>query len=160
MSQSRSRGAAAITQVEYGTNDVDLQHFDFDQTSDEYIQYTVIMPDNYDGGTITAQFIWTANSASTNSVVWGIQGRSYGDNEAIDATWGTAQTVTDANGSSANTVRISSATSAVTLAGTPAGGEMVQFRLYRDANNGSDNLAADARFIACKVEYGVNAYSD
>lgn len=157
---STTSGSAINTKVEFTTNDQDLYLLDFDQSTDEFAQWTVVMPDSYDGGTITAVFIWTANSTSTNSVVWGIQGRAYADGDAIDATWGTAQTVTDANGSSANTVRISSATPACTLAGTPAGGQLVQLRAYRDADNGSDNLAADARLIAVKIEYGINAYSD
>lgn len=157
---STTAGAASNVKVEYVTNDQDLYHLDFDATTDENAQWTVIMPDSYSGGTITAQFYWTANSTSTNSVVWGIQGRAYADGDAIDQAWGSAQTVTDANGSTANTVRISSATSAVTLAGSPAGGQLVQFRVYRDADNGSDNLAVDARLIAVKVEYPINSYTD
>jgi hypothetical protein len=57
-------------------------------------------------------------------------------------------------------VRISSATAACTLAGSPAGGQLAQIRVYRDADNGSDTLAVDARLIAVKIEYGINAYSD
>ncbi len=156
---STTAGAAAVTKVEYATNKQNLQLVDFDPTTDEFVEWTVVMPDNYDGSTITAVFVWLANSSSTNAVVWGLQGRSYADNEAIDQAWGTAQTVTDANNGT-NTINISAATSAITFAGTPAGGEMVQFRLYRDADNGSDTLAADARFIACKIEYGITQYSD
>jgi hypothetical protein len=152
---STTSGAAANTKVEYPTNDVDMYHLDFDPTADEFAQWTVAMPDNYDGGTVTAQFHWTANSTSTNSVVWGIQARAYADNDAIDQAFGTAQTVTDANGSSANTLRKSAATSAITIGGTPAAGNLVQFRVYRDADNGSDNLAADARLIAVKLQYGI-----
>jgi len=157
---STTSGAAANVKVEYATNDQDLYHLDFDQTSDEFAQATVAMPDNWDGSTVTAVFYWTANSTSTNSVVWAIQGRAYADGDAVDAAWGTAQTVTDANGASANTVRISAATADVTVAGSPAGGQLVQFRIYRDADNGSDNLAADARLIAVKIEYGISGYSD
>lgn len=157
---STTAGAATNTKVEYTTNDQDLYHLDFDQTTDENAQWTVVLPDSYSGGTVTATFIWTANSTSTNSVVWGFQGRAYADGDAIDATWGTAQTVTDANGATANTVRISSATAAVTLAGSPAGGQLAQFRVYRDADNGSDTLAVDARLIAVKIEYPINTYTD
>jgi hypothetical protein len=157
---STTSGSATNTKVEFTTNDQDLYFLDFDQSTDEFAQWTVVMPDSYTGGTITAAFIWTANSTSTNSVVWGLQGRAYADGDAIDATWGTAQTVTDANGASAYTVRISSATAAITLAGSPAGGQLVQLRAYRDADNGSDTLAADARLIAVKIEYPINSYTD
>jgi hypothetical protein len=109
------------------------------------------MPSDYNGGTVTAVFYWLSTSASTNSVVWGLAGRSYGDNEAIDQAYGTAVEVTDAN-NAANTVNISAATAAITLAGTPAASEYVQFRAYR-LGSGSDTLAATARLISVRITY-------
>lgn len=51
----------------------------------------------------------------------------------------------------ADEVHITAESGAVTLAGGPAGGELVQFRLYRDAVN--DTLAQDARLLGVKVYY-------
>jgi hypothetical protein len=68
----------------------------------------------------------------------------------VDQAWGTAQYVDDtfiANGD----VHITSATSAITLAGTPAASEMVQFRVYRDVAN--DDLAGDADLLAVRVTF-------
>jgi hypothetical protein len=149
---STTNGCAAAQQIEYGTNDVDVFVLDFDPDTDEFAQWSVVMPSDYDGGTVTAVFYWLANSASTNSVVWALQGRSYADSDAIDQAWGTAQTVTDANNAQ-NDVNISSATAAITLNGGPAASELVQFRAYRDADNGSDNLAADARLVSIRVTF-------
>ena len=137
--------------VEYGTNDVDMYHLDFDQTSDEFAQWTVVMPNDWDASTITAVFYWTAASGA-GDVVWGMQGRSYGDDEAIDQAWGAAQTVTDTL-LLANDVHITAATGSITLAGTPAASELVQFRCYRDADSGSDTLTADARLIAIRITF-------
>lgn len=139
-------------QVEYGTNDVDLWLADFDPTSDEYIQWDVGSPSDWDGGTVTGVVRWLADSASGDSAVWGLQGRSYADGEAIDQAWGAAQTVTDAN-TGQNQENVSAATAAITLAGTPAAGERWHFRGYRDADNGSDDLAADARLIGIMVTF-------
>jgi len=112
------------------------------------------MPSNWNASTVTAKFVWLANSASTNSVIWGLQGRAFADSDAVDQAWGTAQTAAEAN-NAANDINISAATSAITLAGTPAASQMVQFRAYRDANAGGDDLAADARLISIIVDYGV-----
>ena len=139
-------------QVEYGTNDVDLYLADFDPDTDEFMQWTVVMPADYDAGTVTGQFYWLANTTSTNSAVWGLQGRSYADADAIDQAWGVAQTVTDANNGQ-NQLNISGLTGAITLAGGPAASELVQFRAYRDADNGSDNLTSDARLIGIRVTF-------
>jgi hypothetical protein len=138
--------------VEYGTNDIDLYLADFDQTSIEYMQWDLAMPSDYDGGTVTAVFYWLADSASANSVVWGLQGRCRGDGEAIDQAWGTAQEATDAN-TGQNQENISAATAAITLAGTPAASEAVTFRVYRDPTDGSDDLAADARLTKVRITF-------
>lgn len=111
------------------------------------------LPADYNGSTITAKFYWTANSTSANSVVWGIQGVSVADNETLDVTSGTAQTVTDAHNAAAYKLNISAATSAITLGGTPAAGELVSWVIYRDSSSGSDTLAATARLIAVVLSY-------
>jgi hypothetical protein len=152
-------GSSAVTQVQYATNLQNLQHLDFDAATRENAQWTLVMPDSWDAGTITATFYWTSG-ATSGDVIWGIEGRSYGDNEAVDATWGTAQTVTDTATAVASSVRISAATAAVTLAGTPAGSEAVQIRIFRDAAAVGDTMAGDARLIAIKIEYVISSYSD
>jgi hypothetical protein len=111
------------------------------------------MPPAYGGGTVTAIFIWTANSTSTNSVVWSCQGRAYGNGITIDQAYGTLQSVTQANTSTALQVQISSATAAITLAGSPAASQFVQFRVGRNAGAGSDNLAATAMLLAVIITY-------
>jgi len=116
------------------------------------MQWSVVMPSDYDGGTVTAVFVWLADSASGNSVVWGLQGRAFADSDAVDQAWGTAQTATDAN-QAQNDINISAATAAITLAGGPAASEFVNFRAYRDADNVSDDLAADARLTAIRITF-------
>ena len=105
----------------------------------------------YNGGTITAQFIWACTGGgAAETVDWAIQGRSYGDNEAIDQAWGAAVVVTD-TWQADDTVHLSDATAAVTLAGTPAAGELVQFRVYRDVSG--DDLAVDADLLMVIIKY-------
>lgn len=111
------------------------------------------MPSDYAGGTITAKLYWTANSTSTNSVVWEIQAVAIADNEVLDVPVGTAQSVTDANKSTAYKLNVTDATSAITIAGTPAAGELVVLAVLRNAGNGSDTLAATARLIAVVITY-------
>jgi hypothetical protein len=152
---STTGGCSALTQVETTTNLQNVRFFDFDKDTAEYAEWTVIMPWNWDGGTLTAQFYWFSNSApATKDVVWAIQGRSYNDNEVVDQAWGTAVVVTDTV-TSAGRLLISSATPAITLAGTPAAGELVQFRVYRNAAAAGDTLTNDARLFGIKLAYGV-----
>jgi hypothetical protein len=131
---------------------VDLWVLDFDPAADENAQWSLVMPSDYNGGTVTAVFYWIANSSSTNGVAWFIQGNAYGDNEAVDLSWGTAVGVTDANNGT-HKLNISPASAAVTLAGSPAASELVQFRVYRDVSDGADTLAVDARLVAVKLSF-------
>jgi len=149
---STTDGASTPTKVEMATNKQNLFYPSFPTALKKYIEWDFVMPDDYNGGTITAEFFWTANSASTNSVVWGIQARAYADNDAIDGTWGTAIEVTDANGSAAYTDRKSAATAAITIANSPLAGKSVRFRAYR-LGSGSDNLAVAALLKLVRINY-------
>jgi hypothetical protein len=149
---STTSGCAANAKTEYGTNDADLYTLDFDADANEYAQWTIpAMPSDWDAGTLTATFIWTAASG-TGDVIWALQGRAYANDDAIDAAWGTAQTATDTLIATGD-IHVTSATSAITLAGSPAAGQLVQLRVYRDADAGGDTLAADARLLGVKLVY-------
>jgi hypothetical protein len=133
------------------TNKINTDELLFDPATAEYAQAAVVMPSNWNAGTVTAKFHWTASTGS-GAVVWALSGRAYADNNALDQATGTAQTVTDTL-LTVNYEHITAATSAITLAGSPAAGQLVIFQLYRDATNGSDTLASDARFLGVEISY-------
>jgi hypothetical protein len=154
---ARTTSGAASGTSESSTNKVMTVTLDFDAGTDEFAQFQIAMPKGWNESTVTAQFIWTAGN--TGNVVWGIQGVAHSDDDALDAAFGTAQTVTDGV-TAAGDVMISAATDAVTIAGTPAEGDLVTFQVYRDADNGSDTLAVDAKLIAVRLLYTTNAATD
>ena len=157
---SETSGCGAVKQDELATNNHNFFTLDFDATSQEYAEWELTMPDNWDGGTVTATFYWQHAATTVNfGVRWGLQGRSYGDNEAINQAWGTAQEVTDTGGTTTNLYK-SDATSAITLAGTPAAGEFVRWRAYRLPSHAGDTMAIDANLKAIKIEHGINNYSE
>lgn len=145
---------AALSKYESATNKQSYYTLDFDQTTDEYAQWNFAMPANWNGGTVTATFYWTASGGS-GDVVWALQGRAYANDDAIDQAWGTAQTTTDTLTATSD-LDISPATGAITLAGSPAAGQWVAFRVYRDASAGGDTLNADALLIGIQVTYGLS----
>lgn len=157
--QSSTAGATS-TQWESTTNKQNTWAPEFASTTANYVEWTTVMPSSYDGGTMTAVFYWMTTSSAATYATWGIQAVAYGDSDTFDASWGTAVTTTDAN--QANTdVNISAASAAFTIAGTPAGDKMVQFRVYRDKSaTGGDTLGAVARLVGVRIEYGVSTFSD
>jgi hypothetical protein len=150
---SLTNGASGPNSNNFSSNAVDLFSLDFDPSTEQYAQWCFVMPSDWDGGTITARFVWLADDATTNAVIWGVQGRAYGDGDAIDQAWGTAQEVSDANGGTANQVRISGASSAMTFAGTPAASEVVAVRVYRKAADAGDSLSVSAALLHVLLTY-------
>jgi len=148
---STTNGCSANTLVEYGTNDQDLYHLDFATGADKFAQWTTVLPDDYNAGTVTAIFYWTCTGGgSAETVKWYLQGFAYADDAPIDSTWGTAVGVADtwiADGD----VHVTAATGAITIGGGPAAGELCQWRVYRDVSE--DDLGVDARLLAVKIIY-------
>jgi hypothetical protein len=156
LTANTTNGPASGT-TETGTHKVMLSTLDFDQSTDESAQITIPMPKSWNEGTVTAQFGWTAGA--TGDVVWGCSAVALSDDDAVDAAFGTAQTVTDAV-TAAGDLMWSAATAAITIAGTPAAEDLVVFKFYRDADNGADTLAADAKLIAVRIKFTINAGDD
>lgn len=158
MKSRATNGATVNSANETTTNKINYDSRDFNASTAKYVQFTFAMPKSWNEGTVTAQFLWTVASG-TGNVVWGIQGVSISNDAVLDAAFGTAQTVTD--GVTATTDLMQSAfTSAVTIAGSPASEDLVVYQVYRDASNGSDTLTTDAKLIAVRLNFTVNAADD
>jgi hypothetical protein len=149
---SNTIGCTGPNKTETSTNKLCVQTLDFVNGSQTYAEWTGYLPTNYTtSATITATFVWMASGTSTNSVIWGLQAGAYADGVVLDTALGSAVEVTDAHMNVANKVQISSATGAITIAGTnPAAGNLVQFKAYR---KGSDNLAVPANLLQIIITY-------
>lgn len=146
-----TNGAGINTLESSATNKINYDVLEFDSATAEYAQAIVVMPSNYNNGNVTARFYWTATSNSgTPTVTWGIRGRAYGDNVAIDTALGSVVTVQDTV-TTANYMLVSSATAAVTIDGTPAANKAVIFEFSRDPS--VDDLAVDARLLGVEISY-------
>lgn len=157
---SVSGGAAPLAVIASAANQPDIATLDFDPTTIEYAQFAIPMPKKWNAGTITVRFRWSHAATTTNfGVVWAVQAVGVGDDDTIAVNFGTAQSVTDTGGTT-NDLYISSETSAITVGGSPAKGDTVFFRVYRDATNGSDTMAIDARLHGVDVFVTTDADTD
>jgi hypothetical protein len=145
----RTTTGCGVDSREQATNKVNTDELLFDTASEEFAQALVVMPNNYNNSTLTARFYWTAASGS-GGVAWGVSGRAYGDDDALDAASGTRVVVTDTF-ITANDVHVTSTTGAVTIAGTPAANKAINFQIVREVGNGSDTLGVDARLLGVEI---------
>lgn len=155
----RTTNGPSVGTVELGTNKIMVVSLDFDAATNEYAQFGVRMPKGWNESSVTGYFLWSSAISGTNAVVWGLQAVALSDDDAIDAAFGTAQTVTDAQTAQGDLMQ-SAETGALTVAGTPAAGDWVVFQVYRDAASGSDTLAGDARLHGVVVIYTTDAAND
>lgn len=144
---------------EYGTNDIDIDHYAFDAgATKERVQFKAVMPDNWDRGTVRAKFYWSSDTGSTtgDTVEWAIKAGALSDSDAIDAALGTPQVMSDAllanNGTD---LQLTGAAPAVTVGGTPALGDAVVFEVYRNTD-GTDDMAEDAWLMGVLLQYKKN----
>lgn len=151
---------AASAQVETSTNKVNLRVLDFDAATEEYACFWITFPKSWNEGTLTFEAYWLTAGTSTGDVIWALQGVAESDGDALDAAYGTAATVTDAGSGTANQIRRTAESSAVTIAGTPAEGDVVHLRVARDADAGGDTLTGDARLLGIKLLFSTNAGTD
>jgi hypothetical protein len=146
----RTTGGCGVDSREIGaTNRANVDELLFDTATEEFAQALVVMPSNYNNSTLTARFYWTASSGS-GGVAWGLGGRAYGDDDALDQASGTRQVVTDTL-ITANDVHVTSATSAITIDGTPAANKAINYQISREVGNASDTLAVDARLLGVEI---------
>jgi len=148
----RTTTGAGIDSRELTTNNYD--ELLFDAGTAEFAQALVVMPSNYNNGTLTARFYWTGSGAldATDDVVWGFQGVAVANDDALGVSMGTAVTVADTV-ITINDMMISSATTFATMAGTPAANKPLLLQVYRDAANAGDTYGHDARLLGVEIGF-------
>jgi len=152
--------AADAAQVETTAGRPDLNVFDFDASTKQYTQFTVAMPKSWNEGTLTYQVYWSPSTTNTGDAIFGLQAVACADGDTIDVAYGTAIEVTDAGIGTVEDQQITSESSAITVAGSPAAGEQTYFQLYRDAADGSDTFTGECRVLGVKVFFTTDAAND
>lgn len=155
---ARTTNGAASGTTESTTNKIMNKVLDFDTTTQEFAQFTVAFPKGWNEGTVTFIPYWTAASGS-GGVTWGLAGVAISDDDVIDAAFGTAQTSADTLIATTD-VHVGPESSAITIAGTPAVGDICYFQVNRTVADANDTLAADARLIGIKLIYTIDSTVD
>ena len=138
----------------------ELKVLDFDASTAEYAQFSIAMPKSWNLGTVTYQVFWSPGDTDTGNAIFGLQGLACTEGDTADAVFGTAQEVTDAGIGTVEDVQMTSVSSAMTIAGSPADDDYTFFQLYRDAADGSDTFTGDARVLGIKLFYTTDAAND
>lgn len=138
----------AVSRV--GTNNLKEQAA-FDAATDETMDFAFIIPAGF-SGTPTCRIAWKADTATTGTCIWAVQGISASDAQAHDAAFSTADTVSSTAPAATTDIDISTITMTNASSGWAAG-EFGRVRFSRDADAAGDNMAGDAQLLGLSVDY-------
>jgi hypothetical protein len=151
---------AASAQLESTTNKLNYNVLDFDGATQEFAHFQVAFPKAWDKGTVSFKAFWETANTGTAGAAIGLQGVATSDGDTLDSAFGAAVYVTDAAQSSAAKQYVTPESGAVTIAGTPANGDLCYFRVARDPANVADTMTEDMRLIGIQLFYSTTTGND
>ncbi len=130
----------------------------FSNTTEQGAEFSVVMPEDWDGGTVRAKLMWTAfdsTKAEQGEVVaWKIGAVSTPDEGAITVAPANYVTVTD-NLSQVNELHRTGATGQIAAEGTRGAGNLVHFVVKRDPTAETANpMDTEALLLGVWLQYG------
>jgi len=145
---------------EYATNDIMKDYFAFSGATEKFVSIDLPFPENWNRSTFKVIFYWApGDSACTagDKVEWKIGGLATGDGDAIDTAIGTTQVITDTVLAGKNTaLHITSATPAITLAGSPALLDEIYLKISRNVGSANDDMTENAWLFKAFLQVKIN----
>lgn len=125
----------------------------FDDTTAESVYFHSVMSLDYAAGNITVDIHWVALTATSGSVVWGVEfERDAAGGQDIDSDgFATQQTGTSATNGTSGVITKTSITLTQAQADSIAAGDAFRLRVQRVAANGSDTMSGDAQLLRVVV---------
>lgn len=131
----------------------------FDGASAEYVEFVYALPKKWNLGTVSVALYWTSAATDTDGVVWSVRALAMSDSDPFAAAYGTPVVVTDTLLGAAGDLHVCTASS-ITIGGSPADGDLINFRVGRDADNAGNTASEDAVLVGAKIIWTSNALND
>ena len=150
-------GAVTFTNVKRDT-------LAFSNSTEQSAEFSVVMPEDWDLGTVRCKFLWTAYDATKaeagEAVAWKIGAYSSADEDAITNAPTSFVSVTD-NLSQVNELHRTGTTGALTMDGTRGAGNLAHFVVKRDvASETSNPMDTEALLLGVWIQYGRTAVTE
>jgi len=160
MTAATTNGCGGVASTETTALRPDIIALPFDGAADEHAQFSFTFPKSWDEGTLTYRARWASSGAVSTGVAIALMAVAVSDNDTIDVAFGTAIVVTDDNGGTAEVERATATSAALTVAGTPAAGDRVNFDVYRDVSDANDDMTQDMLLIGIELFFTTDAVTD
>ena len=154
MVPSVTNGAQAGTEESAATKGT-VDYFAFDASTDEYTQFKIVMPEQWDRGAVRARYYWKTSNTDTGTVVWALEGLTYThSDDFFGGTFGTPAAADPQAGTGTDNdlhITLITGTGACTVQGTHAEDNLVLFRITRDIS--ADSYNTDAHLLGVSIQY-------
>jgi len=114
--------------------------------------WALFLPEDYDGGTIIANYHWYSPSTVENVVRFRIKGKAFSEGDSMATGFGGLISQNDTNLSTADVYAVSASTNAITISNAGTGRKM-QINIERAGDTGQDTLLADAYLLGVMLTY-------
>lgn len=152
-----SNPANAIQQREQGTFNQQVKYIAFPDGADTLAYLDWFTPQNWDAGTVNLKLYWTTQlpSVAAETIEMEVSAVARGNDDAIGAVdFGTPVTLTDTL-LAVDDTHLTPQSGALTIAGTPAKFDWVQFKFLRDIS--ADNLQGELQLLGAVLQYTIDA---
>lgn len=152
-------GALATRIVDTGADQKAFAYIPFAQGVNTFATAKLVLPRNYNNGTITVVFYWTDDSILATNVVWGVSAAAFSDGGGLGLAYGTEVTVTDTASAVTNVQHQSPRTAAVTLnhVSTQADSDLIILKVQRRGADAGDTFLDEAQLLGISVEITTDA---
>lgn len=147
-------------QVETSSNKINVKGLQYaNDATVRWAHFSVAFPKSTNvGATVTFIPYWYA-PAGSGDIVWQLQAVAVSNDDVIDASFSSSVTSTDTLTATTD-LMVGPESGALTIAGTWATGDMVFFRVGRDAGHASDNFNNTGTLLGVRVIFGNNSRDD
>ena len=136
-----------------------VQGMPFDPTSLESASLAIAMPKRWNKGTFTFQPLLMNTAGGSGAVVFQMAAVAASDDDTLDVAVGTAQTSTDTV-LAAKDLMLAPQSAAITMAGSPANGDLSRLVIQRDPTAGGDTYASDIYLLGVVLRLTVSEPND
>ena len=154
---TKTAGCADLASTQTSSNKDMYEYLAFDGSTEEYADCNIVMPEEWDRGTIKAKVYWipATGCSQGDTVEWELAAVAVSDDDDIDASLGTSQVISDTVlAGKEGDLHITGATPAITVGGSPALGDLIHLKLSRNVS-GTDDMTEDAWLVGVLIQYGI-----
>lgn len=126
----------------------------FSTSVDTNAQFQFSLPRNWNNGTITVTAYWTATSSGSGTVQFEVSAVALSNDDPFSTSFGSAVVIDDTL-LALDDVHVTPTSSALTIGGSPADGDLVMINILRDVSD--DTLSANALLLGVRVTITLDA---